>query len=85
MNTATKIPGKNLERSNNIIAWLKEHDLISRNALCTKVGYDAASLYKIISGTGSYVAIPSKYLDQLEEILTDYGYITAKSDQSEEK
>jgi hypothetical protein len=74
METDKKLPGKNIERSQKIIEWLKNHPLISRHALCTQVGYDAASLYKIISGTGSYVAIPGKYLDEMEEILSNYGF-----------
>ena len=71
----TRMPGVNKQRSDVIIAWLKEHDLISKNALCTRVGYDVSSLYKVMSGTGNYVAIPPKYLDEMEAILAKYGFI----------
>lgn len=74
MTTEKKLPGENITRSNKIVEWLKSHDLISRNALSTKVGYNVSSLHKVINGTGSYIAIPPKHLDQLEEILTEYGF-----------
>jgi hypothetical protein len=65
---------KNIERSNKITEWLKSHELISRNALCTLVGYDVSNLAKVMNGTSSYVAIPPKHLDDIERILSNYGF-----------
>jgi hypothetical protein len=73
----TELRAQNIQRSNKIVEWLKTHDLISKNALCTKVGYDVASLHKVMNGTASYVAIPPKHLDDIEKILADYGLIIA--------
>ena len=66
--------GQNLEKSNAIIQFLREHPLISRNALCAMTGYDVSNLSKIIAGNGPYVSIPAKYLDEFERILSDYGF-----------
>ena len=71
---AAPILEDNLQRSRNIIAWLDLHPLIKLNALCTEVGYDTHSLYKVMRGTGSYTKIPAKLLDAIEKILKEYGY-----------
>jgi hypothetical protein len=65
-----KYPNK--ERGERILAWLKDHPLLSISALCTKVGYDQRNLDKAFSGAR---AIPAKYLDAFEEELGRYGYI----------
>jgi hypothetical protein len=61
----------NIERSQAIIQWLSDHPLISRNALCTLVGYDTSNLLKAFNGERY---IPSKYLDAFESELEKYGF-----------
>lgn len=61
----------NKHRSDNIVQWLSEHPLISRNALCTMVGYDTSNLQKAFDGAR---AIPAKHLDAFETELKKYGY-----------
>jgi hypothetical protein len=80
MSTDTPLKAKNIERSKAITDWLEQHPLISRNALCTMVDYNVSSLLKVIKGTNHYVAIPPKHLDDIENILADYGFkIAAKA------
>lgn len=61
----------NWDRSREIVAWLSDHPLISRNALCMAVGYDTSNLLKAFDGSR---AIPAKYLDAFETELAKYGY-----------
>lgn len=61
----------NKERSEAIVQFLSDHQLISRNALCTMVDYDHGNLMKAFDGAR---AIPAKYLDAFEAELSKYGY-----------
>lgn len=67
--TKTKYPNK--DRGEAIITWLKEHSLISINALCTRIGYDTSNFMKAFDGGRP---IPAKYLDAYENELKPYGY-----------
>lgn len=58
-------------RSDDIVQWLSDHPLISRNALCTIVGYDVNNLRKAFDGMRP---IPAKYLDAFEKELSKYGF-----------
>jgi hypothetical protein len=59
---------------------LSEHQLISRNALCSIVGYDTSNLNKAFNGSRP---IPAKYLDAFENELKKYGYTPPLQKQSE--
>jgi hypothetical protein len=63
---------RNKDRSDSIIQWLGEHQLISRRALCKIVVYDVDNLRKCFDGPRS---IPAKYLGAFEQELKKYGYI----------
>lgn len=58
-------------RSDKILSWLLDHPLVSRSALCDKIGYDRGSLEQALKGGRS---IPAKYLAPLEKELEKYGY-----------
>lgn len=62
---------KNKYRGECLVQWLSDHPLISRNALCTMVGYDTNNLRKAFDGSRP---IPAKYLDAFEAELKKYGY-----------
>lgn len=64
----------NKERSDAIVQFLSDRQLISRNALCTVVGYDTNNLRKAFEGARP---IPAKYLDAFEAELKKYGYSPA--------
>lgn len=64
----------NAERSAAIVAFLRCHPLISRNALCKIAGYDVSNLAKIINGNGPYVAISANSIPKFEAILKQYGF-----------
>lgn len=57
--------------STEIVRWLDEHPLISRNALCEQVGYDVTSLHKAIHGDRN---IPEKYHEAFRRALKPYGF-----------
>lgn len=59
------------KRSDNIIEWLADHPLISRNALCKIVGYDVSSLLKCEKKER---VIPEKHLAAFERELSRYGF-----------
>lgn len=61
----------NKERGERILAWLKDHPLLSISALCSKVDYDQPNLDSAFDKSR---AIPAKYLDKFEEELGKYGY-----------
>lgn len=61
----------NKERSEAVVRWLSDHPLISRNALCTMVGYDVSNLGKAFDGAR---AIPAKHIEAFEKELSKYGY-----------
>lgn len=67
--TNMKFPAK--ERSDAILEFLSTHMLISRNALCTMVGYDVSNLQHCMDGKR---AIPAKHLPEFERVLKAYGY-----------
>lgn len=68
-----KYPAK--ERGEAIVKWLKDHSLISINALCTRVDYDTSNFMKAFDGSR---AIPAKYLDAFEKELKQYGFVPPK-------
>ncbi len=74
MSEKRELKAANLNRSERIIEFLRGHDLINRNLLCSRADYDAANLYNIMNGSAKYVAIPPKYLDSFEEQLKGYGF-----------
>lgn len=55
----------------NVLLWLKEHDLISINRLEKKVGIPQRSLSKAIAGIRD---LPLKYHSDLITELKKYGY-----------
>lgn len=70
--TLNKQNAPNKMRSDAIVKWLSSHILISRNALCTIVGYDTSNLMKAFDGARP---IPAKWLDAFEKELSKYGFI----------
>jgi hypothetical protein len=68
-----KQPAK--DRGEAIVAWLKDHPLISCNALCALVGYDTSNFMKAFDGDR---AIPAKHLDAFEKELKRYGFVPPK-------
>lgn len=62
----------NKNRSDCIIAWVQGHILISKSALCAKVGYEYEDFRKVEAGK---MTIAAKFLDAFEQTLKDYGYL----------
>lgn len=56
---------------NDILEWLKEHDLISINGLEIRVGIPQRVLQKALKGDRP---LPKKYLKPLINELKKYGY-----------
>lgn len=54
-----------------IMEWLRAHTLLSRSALCTRVGVEYKMLENALDGKS---AIPAKHLDAFEKELAEYGY-----------
>jgi hypothetical protein len=55
----------------HVLEWLKEHDLISINALEIKAGIPQRNLHKVLNGQRP---LPVKYHKVLIKILKGYGY-----------
>lgn len=61
----------NKSRSDNIIAWLHTHPLISRSALCAQVDYEYKDFQKVLDRK---MTIKAAFLDGFENELRKYGY-----------
>lgn len=64
-----------MERSDFIIAWLKERQAINISALARLVNFDNTSLRKALIGERK---IPDNRIHDFEKVLKDYGYEAPK-------
>ncbi len=71
----SKLKSAQIERSlipeNQILDWIKNHDLIKVNSLEKKCGIPQAMINKALSGK---VALPVKHLPALLKALRPYGF-----------
>jgi len=70
-----------IDRSEAILDYFRSHPYITPSKVAKAVGYDFGSLSKLINKTGRLTAIPSQYLEPLQNILKDYGFISSPMQQ----